>query len=81
MTNVAKFIKYQRVLRGMTQRQIAKEFGWFMGQNVSNIERGLGTWSDKDLPKLCELLKIKKSELREYYLDDCRVHFDNLFKD
>mgnify|MGYP000648656732 CR=1 FL=1 len=58
------FLKNKRILSGLSQGKVSKEFGYNSPQFVSNWERGLCCPPMKTLKELCSLYSIEKKEMK-----------------
>lgn len=57
---LGKYLKQTRKKAGLTQTDVAKEFGYTSPQFISNYERGLCAPSVETLGFLCELIGADK---------------------
>jgi transcriptional regulator with XRE-family HTH domain len=56
-------IREYRLLRGMTQQDIADALGESSGRVVYNWEKGIGRPDCEKIARLCELLDVSADEL------------------
>ncbi len=60
--NVAKNLRYYRVLKGLTQRQLASEIG-VKHNTISSWENGTNSIDAAVLMQICDLLEISLDEM------------------
>jgi transcriptional regulator with XRE-family HTH domain len=72
--NTARFLKQAREVAGISQADIAERLG-LEAQSISNIERGLTGVPRKYVFKVCEILKIKNTDLVDVMLLDIRSKY------
>lgn len=59
---VGKFLADKRVKAGLSQRDVARHFGWTTSQYVSNLERGVAQLSVELMPRFAQLLGVPAKE-------------------
>lgn len=66
------FLQQQRLKKGMSQGDVAKELGYSTNQFVSNWERGLCAPPLDSLAKLTTLCDINRDELMQVMMEDAK---------
>lgn len=66
------FLQQQRLKKGMSQGDVAKELGYSTNQFVSNWERGLCAPPLDSLAKLTMLCEINRDELMQVMMEDAK---------
>lgn len=69
-TLTSQTIRVAREKKGLTQSDLAKEFGYSTSQFISNTERGICLFPVKSLKKLSKTLNVPLKKLVDNYLDD-----------
>ncbi len=67
---IALKLKSARCNLGFSQAYIAKKLGYSTAQYVSNYERGLCLPANKNIRKICKILKIEPKILYELYIEE-----------
>lgn len=77
--HIATLIKNKRLVhpKGYSQSELSNLLGYKNGQFISNVERALCNIPLKMLGKVCEVLDINSSELKEAILKDHDETLDN----
>ena len=78
---VGEFLKQMRKRRGLTQLQVAREFGWTSAQFVSNWERGLSLPPQATLMDLVKLYEIPPSEVVKVFTIASKASLDEFLKE
>lgn len=73
-------LREARTKRGLTQSEIAKQFGYTSPQFVSNWERNLVSPPTKILSKLCKILKLDTKEVSVLLLKKREEELKRIFK-
>lgn len=77
--HIAKLIKQKRIQhhKSYSQSDLSQMLGYKNGQFISNVERGLCSIPLKMLSKICHILDISHSEIKEAILKDQEQTIDN----
>lgn len=70
---LAEFIKEARESRGLTQKEVSDHFGYSSCQFVSNWERGVSKPPLASCKRLCELLRIPRTQFRKVLVEQYSV--------
>jgi transcriptional regulator with XRE-family HTH domain len=70
-----------RIKAGLTQAQVAKEFGDKNAQFVSNCERKVAPWPVARLPKLAKLYRKPVNHLFSEFMEEKREHYWNQLRE
>lgn len=62
------FLKSARLMKGLTQDEVASKLGYASPQYVSNWERGICLPSKKRVKDVCNILGIEKSLYLDVYM-------------
>lgn len=68
--NISKFLKEERLKKGLSQGEIAHKLGFTSPQFISNIERGLAFPPVDKLKKIATLLGLDVELLVDLYFED-----------
>ncbi len=68
--NIAHVFKEARVKTVYSQSEVSHLLGYSNGQFISNVERALCSVPLKKLVKVCEILKIEPSTIKEAMMRD-----------
>jgi len=77
-SELANFLRTQRIKKGLSQKRVAAALGYSSAQYVSNIERGVCSVPIKALRKMCILYGIKREHLIAVMLIDARARLENV---
>tara|TARA_R110002049_G_scaffold136701_1_gene296556 strand:+ start:464 stop:772 length:309 start_codon:yes stop_codon:yes gene_type:complete len=77
--HIAKLIRNKRINhpKGYSQSELSNMLGYKNGQFISNVERALCNIPLKMLKKVCEVLDIPSSEIKEAILKDHQQTIEN----
>lgn len=77
--NIATLIKSKRLThpKGYSQSELSSMLGYKNGQFISNVERALCNIPLKMLTRVCEVLDIEPTELKDAILKDHDETLDN----
>jgi len=63
------FLRQRRLKMKLSQKELGTLLGWGSGQFISNIERGLAPFPEKDIPKLAKIFKCKSGSIVDLFVD------------
>lgn len=66
---IGLFLKTARERAGLTQAEVATEFGYTSSQFISNIERGAATVPTEVMVKLVRIYRMKPEKFVRIYLE------------
>lgn len=63
-----EYLKSARIVKQLSQSEVAKRLGYKNGQFVSNWERGLSTPPKRVIKDLCKIYGIEKEQMINLYV-------------
>lgn len=73
---IHNFLKQKRLAAGVSQKTLSDALGFSSGQTISNIERGLCGVPLSQVKKICKILGVSKSEIKQILISDYKEKLD-----